>query len=502
MIKLQEIYNLLKEKKLLKNNDQEINDTNIEDITYDSREVKEGSLFFCKGQAFKKEYLLNSVKAGAVAYVSETDYEVDNVVGLIVTDVRKAMIIVAQFFFDFPDRKIKIIGVTGTKGKTTTVKYLKAIFDYYLEINNKRPCGIISTVNTYDGINDIASQLTTPEAIPLFRYLKNAVDSGLEYMLLEASSQALKYDRVTSVEFDIAAFLNIGDDHVSPIEHPSLEDYFKSKLSLADLSKVFIYNSTMDQADKVKDKLETKKQENYTFSLTDTNSDIYAKDIIHKLTSTKFKAVYDGQEKDYMLKQPGDYNVENALCAILIAYKMGLDYESIKSGLMNAVLEGRDNIQVSDDGMITAWISYAHNGLSFQKSFDTIKQAYSDYNIISVFGGSGDKAFARLRDVSTIGAKYSDYIILVPDDPGSVPYEEIIEKMKDFIEAENTPYEVFDIRARGIQRAFDLVKEKTILFIAGKGADAYNVINGEYVEIEDDVTATNRIMKDYNEKNK
>lgn len=503
MKKIIEIYKVLKDEDLLVSQIQEgFENIEVEDITYDSREVCQGTLFFCKGKAFKRDYLINSIADGACAYVSEEDYHVE-IPAIIVKDIRKAMISVAAFFFDYPDEKIKIIGVTGTKGKTTTVKYLKAIFDEYLTKNGKKPCGLVSSVNVYDGVSDNSATLTTPEAIPLYKHINNAVNSGLEYLVLEVSSQALKYHRVTKIKFDLSCFLNIGDDHVSAIEHPTFEDYFNSKLSLAKQSDYFIYNSQMDNVEQVQARVKELNIGYMTFSLDNQRDDIYALNIDHKVQGTTFQANYHGKAREFTLKMPGDYNVENALCAILVAYKMGLDYQSIRDGLSEVVVEGRDIILESDDKKIIAWINYAHNGISFQKSYETIKGSYGDYRIISVYGGSGDKAHTRLVDVSSIGAKYSDYIVIVPDDPGSKPYDQIISEMRVYIEAENVPFEYFEDRAEGIQRAFDLVEgEKTLIFIAGKGSDAYNVINGQYVDIEDDVTSTNRIMAAYNKKNK
>ncbi len=500
MKKLNEICQLLKEKNLLVKGINVDDETLVKDITYDSREIETGSLFFCKGVAFKEEYLRQSLENGACAYVAEKDYGLD-AKALIVSDIRKAMLEVAAYFFDYPDKKIKIIGVTGTKGKTTTVKFLKSIFDNYLEKNDRKPCGIISTVDTYDGIRSYESSLTTPEAIPLYKNINNAVRAGLDFLIIEVSSQALKYDRVNNVHFDIGAFLNFGDDHVSKNEHPSLDDYFYSKMKLADISKTFIYNSKMDRVEDVKKYLSERNIEGKTFSIDESKDDIYAEDIEYIKMTSEFTAVYDDTRLKCSLDFPGDYNIENALCAIYISHFMGVDDKSILHGLEDAEVEGRNTVLATKDEKLVCWVNYAHNGLSFEKSFETIKKSYPDYRIISIFGVPGDRAKSRLRDMSTIAAKNSDMVMIVPDDPGSRPFKQIAQDMIDYIKKYNQRYEVHSARVHAIEHIFETNYEKTLLFIAGKGSDKHDNVGGKIVVIEDDVSIVTRLVKSYDYRN-
>lgn len=468
-----------------------INTEQVHDITYDSREVQKGTLFFCKGLAFKKEYLEKAIAAGAVAYVSEVDYNVE-IPAIIVKDIRKAMVVVGGYFFDYPDRKLNLIGVTGTKGKTTAVKFMKSIFDTYLHKHGKGECGIISSMDTYDGVLRYTSELTTPEAIPLYRNLFNAVASGLDYVLVEVSSQALKYDRVSGLTFAMGVFLNVGEDHVSEHEHPDHEDYFRSKLHLVDLSKEFIFNSSMDYAERVQEELENQEKEYETFSLKNPKDTLFTKSIENEGTSTSFVT---NEGESYHLNHPGEYNIENALAAILVAQRFGIDTPSIQKGLHVALVEGRNTFLTSKDKTIVCWINYAHNGLSFEKSFDTMEDSFSDYRIISIFGAPGNRARSRLVEMSTIAAKRSDEIFLVPDDPGTRKFEDIAAEMGEILESEGGAFEVFTTRAAAIEEALLRAQGKTIVFIAGKGADKYNIIGTEHVPMEDDVSATKRLMK-------
>src|SRR5699024_5802926 len=210
---------LLKELNLLREaKNQNLKDHSIKGLTFNSKDVIPGTLFICKGQNFKEIYLQEAVKRGAIAYVSEKEYtSIKGVSVLLVKDIRLAMPHLADYFFNSPSKKLKMIAVGGTKGKTTTTHFVKGIIDTYGIDQGKKPCGMLSSIRTYDGLEDSEAVNTTPEAVELQRHLANAVEAGLDYMVIEVSSQALKYNRVTCLEFDVGIFLNISEDHISPL---------------------------------------------------------------------------------------------------------------------------------------------------------------------------------------------------------------------------------------------------------------------------------------------
>ena len=218
-------------------------DAQIEYLTYDSREVVEGTLFICKGAAFKAEYLDAAIRKGAVAYVSEVKYDTEvDVPYFLVDDIRKAMPYLAEKFDNAPWKSLNIVGIGGTKGKSTSAYYMKAIVDDYMEATGGKESAVISSIDIYDGVIKKESHITTPEAVELQEHFRHAVESGISYVEMEVSSQALKYNRVDNMMLDVGIFLNISEDHISPIEHPDFEDYFASKLKIFAKAKNAVVN--------------------------------------------------------------------------------------------------------------------------------------------------------------------------------------------------------------------------------------------------------------------
>ena len=186
-------------------------------LTYNSKEAGEDTLFICKGAAFKPAYLREAVEKGAVCYISEKAFELEkDIPYILVTDIRKAMAILANFFYQEPWKELVVTGIGGTKGKSTSAYYMKAVVDDYMEAQGKKESAVISSIDIYDGVTKVESHITTPEAMELQQHLRNALDSQITYAEMEVSSQALKYHRVDGMRFDVGIFLNISEDHISP----------------------------------------------------------------------------------------------------------------------------------------------------------------------------------------------------------------------------------------------------------------------------------------------
>lgn len=479
-------------------------ETIAEALTYNSKEVTEGTLFVCKGATFKQQYLIESLKSGAICFISETTYDVNDEMGreiphIYVNDVRKAMPILANMFYCEPWKELKLVGFGGTKGKSTSTYYMKAIVDDYLEAMNKKESAVISGIDIYDGKETIESHITTPEAMELHRYLRNALDSDIEYCQMEVSSQALKYNRVDGMRFDVAVFLNVSEDHISPIEHPDYDDYFKSKMRMFEKADVAVVNLDSDDSDQVVEYAKDAK-EYVTFSLENEHADFYAYDIRKVGNETRFNVRCEEFDEEFVLTMPGLFNIENAMGVIVAATKMGIPRQYIHSGLYRARSKGRMQMYSTEDQKIIAIVDYAHNKLSFEKLFTSMKQEYPDYELVAIFGCPGKKALLRRRDLGTVAGMYADKVFLTAEDPGMEPVEEISRDIAQYVAAQNCCYEMIEDRGEAIKAAIEPVEKKTLLLITGKGEETRQKYGNEYIDCTSDVEYVQRYLAAYDKK--
>lgn len=453
----------------------------ITDITYNSKEVREGSLFACKGAAFKSEYLDEAVKRGAALYLSEKEYETKRPVNhIIVNDIRRAMALVSDFHFDKAYEKLNLIGITGTKGKSTTAYYIKYILDEYLEASMKKPSGIVSSIDTYDGVIFKESHLTTPEAIELHRHFDNAVSSGLEFFGMEVSSQALKYDRVLGVTFDAGVFLNISEDHISPVEHSDFEDYFGAKLKLFSQSKASFVNLSCDFSERIFERAKADCKKVITFGFTE-KADFYGYDIKKVKNETHFKVRHGGEVTEYILEMPGLFNVENALAAIAVTTHFEIPKEFIKNGLKKARSSGRMEVSASLDNSVTVIVDYAHNKLSFEALYKSTLEEYKGREIITVFGCPGGKAYNRRAELGYLAGKYSSRVYLTAEDPGYEEIRKISLEIKEHIKNPDCEVHLIDDRGEAIREAVLNANPNSVILITGKGNETRQKIGSEYL---------------------
>ncbi len=463
-------------------------------LTYNSKAVTEGTLFICKGAAFKEDYLKEAVQRGAAAYVSEKKYNV-NIPCILVSDIRKAMPYLADLYFCRPWEDLKLTGITGTKGKTTTVYYIKAIIDDYMAATGGRESAELSSSDVYDGVVKSISHITTPECVELMEHFRHAVDSDIEYLEMEVSSQGLKYDRVDGILFDVGIFLNISEDHISPIEHPDFDDYLESKLRLFSQCKTACVNLSTDYVERVMAAAKNAPRL-LTFG-TDASADLRAYRIRKVGTDTVFNVVCDRFDQEFVLEMPGLFNVENALAAIAAAYALDIPVQYMVSGLKRARAKGRMELYHSKDNKIAVIVDFAHNKLSFEKLFASAMEEYKGRRIISIFGCPGQKAFVRRQGMGTVAGKYSDKVYIVPDDPGNEPFEKIAGEIAQYVREQDCPYEIMEDRAEAIKKAILEVNEPTVLLIAGKGNETTQKCGNVYVPYLSDMVYAKKYIEEY-----
>lgn len=442
----------------------------IDYISYNSRDIKENTLFFCKGAHFKEEFLCDAVKKGAVAYVSEKEYPV-GAPCIKVSDMRLCLALAADFFYGSAYKKLKLIGITGTKGKSTTAYFIKYIVDEYLKSSGKR-CAIVSSIDTFDGVVNEESSLTTPEPFELHRHFANAVKSETEYFVMEVSSQALKYGRVYGVEFMTGCYLNIGIDHISAVEHPNFEDYFLSKMKLFSQSRAAVLNLNSDKIDEVL-RYAANAGRVITFGTKNENADYYGFDIRKKGSRTVFSVKSEKINGDFTLGIPGLFNVENALCAIAVCADMGIDEDSIREGLSKARTRGRMEIYESADKKIAVIVDYAHNKMSFENLFSSVKREYPGRKISIVFGCPGDKAVVRRKDLGYISAENADMSYITEDDPATESLDAICRTVASYIEEKGGKYRIIHDRGEAIREAVRDCRGECVVLLAGKGSETH-----------------------------
>ncbi|MDR2144640.1 MAG: UDP-N-acetylmuramoyl-L-alanyl-D-glutamate--L-lysine ligase [Treponema sp.] len=444
-------------------------------LSFDSRDIRgKETLFFVKGRNFREEYLADAFKQGLEVYVAERSFGVPGA-ALIVTDVKKAMAVVAMRFYGSPQEKLKLIAFTGTKGKTTAAYFTKHILDY----STGGKTAMISTIDTtLDGVRYSKSHLTTPESLDLFGMMAQAVENGMKYMVVEVSSQAYKTDRVYGIHFDLGVFLNISPDHIGPVEHPSFEDYFFCKCQLLRNSAVVVLNRNTDRFDRLLE--ETADKRTYVYGTDKKGVHVYAEpspeDPLCFAVRPGELAGLEDICGNYRLKLSGGFNQENAVAAATAARLAGASPEDIVRGIAETSVPGRMEILKGRNGS-GVYIDYAHNKASLEALLGVVKENHKGA-IIVVLGAPGGKGQSRRKDLGLVLDAMADVAVLTSDDPGFEDPEAIAEEIKA---AMVTPARTRIIPKREMAIEFALLLPGSpgdAVVIAGKGADRFQIVNG------------------------
>ena len=450
----------------------------IEGIESNSKNIKEGYVFVAiKGFTVDgHEYIEQAVKAGATGIVVQEGCDlkliknVEDTTVIMVPDTRKALAIMSSNFYGNPSKKLKLIGVTGTKGKTTTTFMIKEI----LEKAGKK-VGLIGTIATYiNGKNMGDSDRTTPESLELQKIFAKMVEEKVEYVVMEVSSQSLKLHRVEGCEFEIVIFTNLSEDHISEKEHPDMKDYFESKLKLFDMAKTAYVNVDDLYGAKIPDKFPEKDITTYGI---DNYCSVLAKDITITNSYVDFKVKMGDRNERVKVGIPGRFSVYNSLAAICVARKLGVDTETIKNALLEVRVPGRSEL-VDNKKEITIMIDYAHSPESLESILRATK-SYTRGKVISVFGCGGDRDTRKRPVMGEISGRVADFTIITSDNPRTEKPEEIVNQIEQGIKKTKGNYKVIVDRIEAIKEAIKMVNKNDIIILAGKGHETYQEINGE-----------------------
>lgn len=462
-----------------------IGETNLDilDITYNSKKVKKGSLFVClcgensDGHDFAKDAERN----GAAAILCEKQVQV-NIPQIVVSSTRKALSKVFSCFYDNPQNKLKIIGLTGTNGKTTTSFLIKSI----LEESGKK-VGLIGTQGAFIGKQFFQTGLTTPDPQLLFKLLKQMVDFGVEYVVMEVSAHALSLDKTEGIVFEVGVLTNLTQDHLDFFK--TMENYKRAKFKLFERNK--IKSAVLNFDDEFGSKLaETITVPFLSYSLNNP-SDVFAAKIGNRNGKNKFIVNILDNVFDVESNLIGEFNIYNSLAAASVAAMLGCSTKQIKNGLEKLFgVEGRLNRFNLSNGVV-AFIDFAHTPDGIEQALNAIRELKFK-QIITVFGCSGNRDKDKRHKMGQIAEKLSDYVVLTTDNPRFENPELILDDIE--IGMEKTAHTRFVSREQAIEFALTLAKKGDCVAILGKGAETYQDINGVNVPYSDF-----EVVKNFNE---
>ncbi|MCM1544163.1 MAG: UDP-N-acetylmuramoyl-L-alanyl-D-glutamate--2,6-diaminopimelate ligase [Ruminococcus sp.] len=449
----------------------------IADIAYDSRKAKENVMFVCLSgaRADGHNFAKSAYGNGCRVFLCEREVDLPEDAQVILCSDTRAMLAVASCnLFGHPSKELAVIGITGTKGKTTVAHIVQSVLN-----TAGIKCGIIGTVGAgYDDVK-LPTVNTTPESYELQKMFRLMVDAGCKAVAIEVSSLGLKFHRVDSTEFALGVFTNLYPDHIGTNEHETFEEYAYWKKQLFPMCKKAIVNIDDAFSEEV---INTCKCPVVTYGHSekaDYRLDDTQKVKLGHVLGVNFKFTHCGTQREYMISMPGDINAHNSLVAVAVADSLNVDSEKIKSGLSRVFVKGRGEL-VETGRDYTILIDYAHNGVSLTSILDTVR-AYEHNRIIALYGSVGGRTEIRRRELGLVSGAMCDLTIITSDDPDFEDPENIIKDIAEAVEEAGGKYIGIADRAEAIHYAISIAQKGDILVFAGKGHEEFMKIKGEKV---------------------
>ncbi|SQC07518.1 UDP-N-acetylmuramoylalanyl-D-glutamate--2, 6-diaminopimelate ligase [Clostridium perfringens] len=470
-------------KSLLKGLDYEVikgnEESKVQNIRYDNRKIEQGDAFVCV-KGFKVDghsFIGDAIKKGAKTLIVQEDVSVQEDITIIkVRDTRKALAIMSSNYFGNPKDKLKIIGITGTNGKTTSAFIIKSILEKAGFMT-----GLIGTIANYIGNKKVDAVRTTPESYELHELFKNMVDAGVEYCVMEVSSHSLELDRVYGIQFEEGIFTNLTRDHLD--FHKTFENYYNAKFKLFKRSNHSIINLDDPYGANIVKDIEERgvKTKVSTFSI-EKESDFKAFEIKSHSNGSEFKVNLEEVE-DFSINIPGEYNIYNSLGCIICAYNLNIPMNKIKEGLSDVVIPGRCELVAKEKNLpYSIIIDYAHTPDGLENILSTVK-AFTRNRMISVFGCGGDRDKVKRPQMGKIGCELSDIAIITSDNPRS---EEPMDIINDIVKPLNYDNFVIEVnRKEAIRKAMNMALEGDVIVIAGKGHETYQILKDETIHFDE-----------------
>lgn len=452
-------------------------DLEIENIAYDSRKAKSGSLFVCI-EGFMTDghkFFSSAVENGARAFLVQKEVSVPEGVTVIkVKDTRFALAFLSDRLFDHPSGKFKLIGVTGTKGKTTITHMIKSILEASGQI-----VGLVGTLGSRIGEQAIHTERTTPESYDLQALFAEMADKRVDSTVMEVSSQGLELHRVSCCEYNVGVFTNLTQDHISPNEHSSMEEYFNAKLKLFSMCKTGLVNVDSRYGEEVVRKAPCKL---FTYGI-DNEADIKAENIIAHQDSVEFEAVTPWGRQNVKVSIPGKFSIYNSLAAIGVSCIMGVPFESIARGLENVTVPGRAEV-IATGQKYTVITDYAHTPDSLENILNTFK-VYAEGRLISLFGCGGDRDRSKRPLMGEISGRIADFTIITSDNPRTEEPQAIIDEIEAGMQKTQGKYLKIMDRREAIKYALKNAQPKDIIILAGKGHETYQMFKDKTIHFDE-----------------
>ncbi len=448
-------------------------ETEITTLVYDSRKVEKGSVFVCISGTVRDahDFIPDVVGKGAAAVIVEKDVTVPEGVTVIkVADSRLALACMSAAYFDYPSKKLKTIGITGTKGKTTTTYMVKSILE-----SAGIKTGLIGTIETIIGDEHIPSANTTPESYVVQEYFHRMVEAGMDAVVMEVSSQALMLHRVAGFVFDIGVFTNLEPDHIGENEHKDFADYMHCKSLLFRQCRLGIFNGDSEHLQGI---LEGHTCEVQTFGYQKEN-DLCAEHVELKKEHGALGVRYHVSglmDFDVEVNVPGSFSVYNSLTAIAICNHFGVSVDKIKEALLHVSVKGRIEI-VPVTRRYTLMIDYAHNAMSLESLLTTLKE-YEPGRLVCLFGCGGNRARSRRYEMGEVSSKLADLTVVTSDNPRNEEPMAIIEDILVGVHKADGKYVTIPDRKEAIAYCMKNAQDGDIIVLAGKGHEDYQEIKG------------------------
>lgn len=464
-------------------------ETVIKGFSYDSRTTSADDLFFAlKGFDQDGHRFIEAAYERGTRYfvVEEEQAPLEGAHFFKTDDARALLSTLSSRFFDQPHEKLTMIGVTGTKGKTTTTNMIKTILD-----ENDIPTGIIGTMGIHFGEDTLPSPNTTPESYVIFHALSLMVKAGMKACVMEVSSGGIQRGRVKDLHFDHGIFLNMGMDHVGDREHPTYEDYKECKGRLFSQSLKSYFNADDPEVDFMKSFATGVP---LTFGMKGTDYRLLST-ALHKegaSLSQDLSVDYRGEEVSFNVPLPGGFNAYNALAAISVTHQMGISFDDIQKGLSKAKVKGRFEMFPTEDRLFI--IDFAHNGVSLETLLKTIL-SFNPERLGVLIGCIGGRSHIRRKGICEAVRDYADFAVLSEDNPDTEDPALIIEDMLTYFEGSDIPLLTDPNRRSAVQKLVDASKPGDILVLAGKGHETYNIVNHQYLPYSDEETLKEALKK-------